>query len=243
MRNHLSTISAGMALLCAAASTAALAEQEKPWKSELELGYVSTTGNSETSTLKARGDGTREAESWRYNAHFDALNAEEETGRSAEKYFFTNKLDYKFGSHSYLFGYASYEDDRFSGYDWQAVAAAGYGYRLLENDTMTWDMEAGPGFRYSAISDDVAADDEEELILRAYTDFEWKLSDNATFEQELSTEIGQDKTISRSVTSLKSTIVGALAMKLSYTIRYTDNVPPETEHADTETAVTLVYSF
>ncbi len=212
------------------------------WSGSAELGYVSTEGNSKSKNLKGRIDTTWEADVWRNLSHFEALNAEADGERSSERYFLTNKLDYKFGERSYLFGFASYEDDRFSGYDWQAVAAAGYGYRILENDTMTWDAEAGPGYRYSKVIDD-AADDEEELILRLYTRYEWKLSDSATFEQELGTEIGQDKTVSRSVTSLKSTIIGALAMKLSYIVRYTDNVPPETVHADTETAVTLVYSF
>jgi putative salt-induced outer membrane protein YdiY len=91
--------------------------------------------------------------------------------------------------------------------------------------------------------DDAIADNEYELILRASTKYQWLISENATFEQELSTEVGEDKTVSRSTTALKSTIIGALAMKLSYSVRYTDNVPPGTKHADTETAVTLVYSF
>src|SRR5690606_2630021 len=122
---------------------------------------------SETSSLKARLESKREVETWRYLIHFDSLNSEEDGERSAERYFLSNKLDYKFGARSYIFGFASYEDDRFSGYDWQGVAAAGYGYRLIEADNMTWDVEAGPGYRVSVVEDDTIADDEHELILRA----------------------------------------------------------------------------
>lgn len=229
--------------LAAALPGAYAQENSQLWTTDIELGYVSTSGNSEASSLKARLESKREVDQWRYLIHFDSLNSEEDGERSAERYFLSNKLDYKFGDRSYLFGFASYEDDRFSGYDWQAVAAAGYGYRIIEADNMTWDAEAGPGYRVSAVEDDTIADDEHELILRASTKFQWLITDNATFEQELSTEVGQDKTVSRSTTALKSTIIGALAMKLSYSVRYTDNVPPGTRHADTETAVTLVYSF
>lgn len=229
--------------LAAALPGAYAQENSQLWTTDIELGYVSTSGNSEASSLKARLESKREVDQWRYLIHFDSLNSEEDGERSAERYFLSNKLDYKFGERSYLFGFASYEDDRFSGYDWQAVAAAGYGYRIIEADNMTWDAEAGPGYRVSAVEDDTIADDEHELILRASTKFQWLITDNATFEQELSTEVGQDKTVSRSTTALKSTIIGALAMKLSYSVRYTDNVPPGTRHADTETAVTLVYSF
>jgi putative salt-induced outer membrane protein len=239
MRRSLFVLTLGTAL-CGAVSAQ---ENTKLWTTDLELGYVSTAGNSDTSSLKVRADTKREGDVWRYIAHFDALNTEEDGSRSAEKYFFSNKLDYKISARSYVFGYASYEEDRFSGYDWQAVGAAGYGYRILENDTMTWDLEAGPGYRVSNVSDNTLSDNEHEVILRAYTKYEWRLTENATFEQELGAESGGDKTVTRSVTSLKSTIIGALAMKLSYSVRYTDNVPPGTEHTDTETAVTLVYSF
>jgi putative salt-induced outer membrane protein YdiY len=237
------TVTTATALLALLPQQALAQEGDKPWKSSVELGYVSTDGNSETSTLKVRANAGYESERWRNDALIETLNAEEGGQRSAERYFGSNKLGYKFTESNYLFGYTSYEDDRFTGYDWQAVAAAGFGYRALENDSMLWDLEAGPGYRYSKVRNPDIADDEEELILRAYTHFEWKLSDSATFQQALSSEIGQDKTVSRSDTSIKSTIIGALAMKLSYTFRYTDNVPPGTRHADTETAVTLVYSF
>lgn len=234
-----------LALMAALGAASGTVADDNVWSGDLELGYVSTGGNSETSTLKGRADVKREVDSWRYQAHFDSLNSKEEDERSAEKYFLTNKLDYKFSERSYMFGYASYEDDRFSGFDWQGVVAAGYGRRLLETDTMTWDAEAGPGYRVSRLADaDTGADDyEREVILRAYTKYKWKLTDTATFEQELSSESGADNTISRSITSLKTTIIAQLAMKLSYTIKYTENVPAENVHMDTETAVTLVYAF
>ena len=115
---------------------------------------------------------------------------------------------------------------------------------------MTWDIEAGPGYRYSKLDDNPGnvsqgkdGDTTDELILRLYTKYNWELSDTSTFEQTLNVESGKEATISKSVTSLKVSIVGALAMKLSYTIKYTDTVPKETKHADTETAVTLLYEF
>ena len=52
-----------------------------------------------------------------------------------------------------------------------------------------------------------------------------------------------DKTITRSTTSLKAQIVGQLAMKASFAVKYTDSVPADTKKTETETALTLVYSF
>jgi putative salt-induced outer membrane protein len=231
-------------ILTALCAGSALANDDKVWQGDVEFGYVSTTGNSDTSTIKGRTDIKRELDPWRYQIHGDVLNAKENDERSAEKYFLNNKLDYKFSPRSYVFGYAGYEHDSFSGFDWQVTLASGLGYRLLENDTMTWDAEAGPGYRISKVDDSNSDDsDQREAILRGYTKYTWKLSDTATFEQELSVESGEDNTVTRSVTSLKTAIVAQLAMKLSYTVKNSSNVPDDTRHTDTETAVTIVYNF
>jgi len=219
-------------------------DTDKHWGGDAELGYVSTAGNSDTSTLKARSDLRWENGNWRDQIHADALNSSEDDTRSAEKYFLSNKLDYKFSERSYVFGFTSYEHDTFSGFEYQATAALGVGYRLLQSDSMTWDVEGGPGYRVSKVNEDNTEDsDQRETILRLSTKYSWKLSDNATFEQEASVESGADNTITRSITSLKTTVIGRVAMKLSYTLKSQSHVPVDTKHTDTETAVTLVYSF
>lgn len=235
----------GLIAVTALAALPSLAQDPgtSPWSGDLELGYVSTSGNTDTKNIKALADINREVEQWRYNISFDALNSSKDDKRSAERYFLSNKLDYKYSERSYLFGYASYTDDRFSGYDYQAVIAGGWGYRILDQPTMTWDAEVGPGYRISKVSKEEEGSDEREAILRAYTKYQWQLSDSATFSQELQMEKGGENTITKSVTALRTTIVGALAMKLAYTIKYTQHVPEGIKHADTETSVTLVYTF
>lgn len=59
----------------------------------------------------------------------------------------------------------------------------------------------------------------------------------------MASDIGSDTTITRAVTALQADIVGNLAMKLSYTVEHTSQVPVGVEKTDTETAASLVYSF
>jgi putative salt-induced outer membrane protein len=242
---HSSALAMAAPFLLALTTNNARAETEpgQLWSGDAELGYVATGGNSDTSSLKARTDIKRESDPWRYLVHADAFNASENSSRTAEKYFLSNKLDYKFSDRSYIFGFASYEHDSFSGFAWQGTAASGVGYRIIQNDTMTWDVETGPGYRVSKVDDSSEGSDQHEVILRLSTKYSWKLSDTATFEQEASVESGADNTVTRSITSLRTAIVGRLAMKLSYTLKNSSHVPSDTKHTDTETAVTLVYSF
>lgn len=225
------------------ATTAVAEEAEKIWSGDAELGYVGTSGNTEETTTKTQANIKREKDEWRYNIALESLNSEASGERSAERYFFSNRLAYQFSEKNFTFAYASYDDDRFSGFDYQATVAAGYGRRLINDDSMELDIEIGPGYRYSKVDDGSTADDSEEVIVRAFTNFTWDFSDTSEFNQTLNVEAGDESTISKSVTSLKVKVIGALSMKLAYTIKYTDEVPNGTKHADTETSVTVNYSF
>ncbi len=213
------------------------------WSGDAEFGYVDTSGNTEETTIKSRAEANREKDEWRYNITFDSLNSETSGERSAEKYFLSNRLAYQYNDNNFVFAYASYDDDRFSGFEHQATVAAGWGRRLLNNDAMRWDVEIGPGYRISKVDDDAIGEDSDEAIIRGFTQYSWDFSETANFSQSLNVEAGSDNTISKSITALKVQIIGSLALKLSYTIKYTEEVPAATKHADTETAVTVVYSF
>lgn len=226
-------------LFCCLSTT--YAEEPKTWSGDIEFGYADVSGNSDTQTLKSKFDIKREVEKWRNHYALESLNTSDDGERSAEKYLAAHKTDYKLTDLDYLFAAVTYEDDRFSGFDYQATVAVGYGRLLINDDKMRWSIEGGPGYRKNNAEDN--ANDTEEVILNLATNYKWALSDNATFGQEVSVQHGTDNTISKSVTSLQTKIAGAFGLKLAYTIKYTDEVPDDKEHADTETIVTLVYSF
>ena len=81
------------------------------------------------------------------------------------------------------------------------------------------------------------------MIVRGALDYQWKISDTATFKQLLSTEIGDDNTKSKSETSVSAQISGGLSLKVSLILDHNSDVNDNTDNLDTQTAVTLVYSF
>lgn len=210
------------------------------WTGEAELGVVVTSGNTETQTINAKGKVVNESNQWKHTGTLEALNTADDERTTAEKYVLSAKSDYKFSEYKYMFARINYEDDRFSGYDYQVSEALGYGQRVIHEPDLSLDLEGGPGARQSKLKD---GDSDNEAILRLAANLVWKLSDSAEFSEDLSTEIGEEATITKSVTALKSQIAGSLAMKVSVTIKNTSDVPPDTEKTDSETALTLVYSF
>lgn len=248
MKNMRYGITAAAVMTTLVTSAAVQAEdKDSAWKTKAELGYVVTSGNSETSTINAKIDATHEKETWRHNVHAEAFGASTtdtttnvET-TSAERYQLSGKSDYKFNETDYAFGLINYDKDRFSGFDYQTTVAGGYGKRLLAEDDMTLDVEIGPGIRY--IKDTATGVSDNEALIRLAAKYEWKVSDNSTFTEDLSSDIASDLTVTKSVTALTANINSSLAMKLTLTIKNNSLVPAGREKTDTETAVTLVYSF
>ena len=210
------------------------------WKSEVELGAVMTTGNADEQNFKFRFDSIGDLETVRHTAHVDTLKSSKDSNTTAQKAYLSYQLDYKLEGDRSVFGRVAYEDDRFSGYDYQVDATVGYSQLLFENNTMKLTGDAGLGYRTSELE---TGGSEDEMIVRLAAKYLWQVSENATFQQLLSAEIGSDSTISRSDTSLKTTIVGDLAMKLALSVKHNSEVPAGRENTDTETSVTLVYAF
>lgn len=210
------------------------------YKGNVELGYVKTSGNTETQTLNAKAKVEAHYSKWRQTLQLEALNSSDKDVTTAERYLASLKTDYRFSKLDYAFGLLNYENDRFSGYDFRTSVTVGYGRRVIDTEPLWLELEGGPGWRYSKPNDD---DGQDEAVLRLAGNLGWQLSQSALFEQDLSTEIGEDVTISRSVSALSLQIIGSLAMKLAYSYRYTSEVPVGIEKQDTETSVTLVYKL
>ena len=227
-------------LLFAQPLFAADEKKQGVWSGEAELGLIYTSGNTETDTVNAKAKIGTEVEKWRHVGEVSALKTSDATGTTAQKFDLKAQSDYKFAEKEYFFGIFTYEDEKFSGYDYRATLAAGYGRRVYNENDMTLDLEAGPGFRHS--KPEVGSSDTE-FMVRGAAKYAWAITKTSKLTEDLTIEAGDEVTVTKSVTALSSKINGDLAMKISYTIKHTSDVPPLTEKTDTELAVTLVYSY
>jgi len=217
---------------------------EDVWTGSAELGLILTTGNTETQSTSGKLDFHNERDKWRHTINLAALQIDDNKADStiAEKYSAKGKSAYKFSDLDYAFAELAGEHDKFSGYDYSASLVAGYGRKLMNKADMRLDVEAGPGFRRIKPDTEEAVN---EAVAQIFGKFEWDISKTAMFSQEVSSQYGFDDglTVSKAVSGLKSQINGDLSMKATLTLRHISDVAPGVEELDTETAVTLVYSF
>lgn len=248
-----------LAVACAAAVLPGLAlaqeaaEDARAWSGDAELAYLLKRGNTKSETLSAKGNAERDGIDWRHIIKLEAANAQQrntstrEDERTAERYFGSYKLDRKLDEANYIFNVLTAEKDRFTGYDYEASYALGYGRRMFDNDLHRLDIEAGPGYRWRQIEPGLVAPGEsrkeEDAILRLGLRYRLALSETAEFNEELTTEIGEDSTVTRATTSLTTRVTGSLSLRLSHVLRHTTDPAPDAKKSDQEILVGIVYGF
>ena len=237
-------------VLCALFATApSVAKEKKPLSMDGEFGLIITTGNTEATSLSAGLSGTQELADWSNEYSLDALYKQDKvssgtgstTETTAQKFFLSGQSNYKLTKENQrLFLFGSYEDDRFSDFKYQSTVALGWNQKLWDNGKSKFSYSVGPGYSFSEGQDGT---DLNSVIVRAALEYSHKLSDTAKIKQSLSSEFGEANTKTRSLTSVSATINGALSMKVSLKLDHNTDVDEGSDNLDTETAVTLVYSF
>lgn len=213
---------------------------------EAELGASLTTGNTETSSFKASLALKQELGDWENEYLFQGLYKRDDEETTAKRFYTGLQGNYQIDDTSYVFANTSYETDPFTGYDFTSITAVGYGYRFIDNETMSLNAELGPGYIYQKLDDESAETEGEDYDASAVAhfviNFESKISDSAKFQQKFIGDWGS-KFDGRSETSLSTKIIGDLSMKFAVVVRYNNKPLDDKKSTDTATNMTLLYAF
>ena len=228
------------ALLALSAMTAIAQDDEEGLSGEVALGYIATSGNSDSKNMSLGFGGDYYGEVWHHNLAGRAVRASTSGVTTAEAYALSWQSDRDFGEKSYMFARAAWDKDKFSGYDQQIREVVGYGRHFIDTDRHELNAEVGAGLRQSDLRDGTS---EDESIARLSADYTFQLSETARFEQLVGIESGSKNTYTESITRLSADVWTDLAIVLSYTIKRNSDVPVGTVKKDTFTTVALEYSF
>ncbi|MEH8017306.1 DUF481 domain-containing protein [Rheinheimera muenzenbergensis] len=222
----------------------------KVWTTSAELGAITTSGNTVGTSVTGKIDAKQELQQWSNQYIFSAFFKEDEktdadgnkfTEKSAERYLISAKAAYKLDDEfDKLFAFGSYTDDEFGAYTEYTTLAVGYGTRWYNAEDKSLDVEIGPGYFTGKRS---SGETEQGLIVRGAAAFKWTISESASFSQTLSVEYGDDNTRTIAETALLAKINGSLQMKAAFQVQNDSDVTAGKKSTDTQTSLTLVYSF
>lgn len=219
----------------------ASAQTESSVATELELGAIFTSGNTENESIKysVKVDWDQ-SETWDYQFTSDGFRSSQDGISNAQRLYHTASANYTTNPASYVQGRIAYENDKFSGFESQSDFTLNYGRNMLQGkESMTLGLTAGLGVRRS----ETVLETETVAIMRLATNYLWNLSETADFIQDFSIEAGRDSKIYRSETGIQTDILENLSMKFSVKVKHQTDVPINREKTDTETAITLVLNF
>ena len=218
----------------------AFAQDEEGLSGRVALGYLATSGNTESENMNFRFSGVYDTAPWHHSLDGLVVRASANDVDTAEAYGLAWKAKYDLTEASYLFGLLAWNRDEFSGYDQQIREVFGYGRRFLDRERHVLNAEAGLGLRQADLRDGTS---EDESILRIASDYEWTISETSRFTQVLAVENGSANTYWESVSSLYADVWKDTALVFSYTIKHNSDVPIGTEKDDTFASISLEYSF
>lgn len=220
------------------------------WSTSAELGAISTSGNTVGTSVTGKIDSKQELPDWSNEYIVAGYYKDEQVtnddgdkvrARSAQRYSLSAKTAYKLmQDHDKLFALATHVDDRFGAYIRYSTINVGYGTQIYQSETKTLDVEIGPGYFRGARS---TGETENGMTVRGAGNFKWRLSENAVFTQSLAVERGTSNTHSQAETALRTKINNTMQLKAAFSVRSDTSVPDDKKNTDTQTSVTLVYSF
>ena len=222
------------------AQVAAPVVEKSPWKGALSLGYLGTSGNTETTSYNTKFSIGYTADKWTHRFRASANGSDDTDTTTAEAYQAGWKSDYNFTEHDFVFGTVDWRKDRFSGVDQQLTETIGYGRRLLDTPRHLLSAGLGVGHRQADLSDGTS---ESGVIGRGNIEYNWIFSETAGVDQSIIVESGSDNTFIESISAVRANLLGNFALVMAYTIKQNSDVPVGREKTDRLTSISLEYAF
>jgi putative salt-induced outer membrane protein len=245
--------------LAATAEETKVPKEKSPYTASAELGMLFKTGDTKSADLKAGFDFAHELAAWKSTVELDLLvKKSEEVDENGDEQF--NTIDQKWtavaqtnytlskASPNYIYANVSYEDNRFSSFDSQSSISSGWGRRWFETEKATLDADIGPGFKRDVLraTDTTPEETRSAFIIQAQALYKRQINEHVLFKQLLvakyATKSGENSTY-KAKTSITTKLIETLQLKFSVTLAYNTEVDENKENLNTETAMTLVYSF
>jgi putative salt-induced outer membrane protein len=230
----------------------AISPAHADWSGKGEAGLVIATGNTETKTANAKLLLANEVDKWKHQFGGTALyTSSDPEGTTAQRWEAFEQSDYNFSPRTFWFAAARYEDDEFSGFEYQAILSTGIGRKFIDSDVTKFVGTAGVGYKRFETRD--AFDDagvliergasDSEVVFRGTLDYDHELTATSSVIDKFVVEAGADNTFVQNDIGLQVKMTNVLALAVGYSVRHNTDPPVGFEKTDTLTTINLVYEI
>jgi putative salt-induced outer membrane protein len=256
MRNEaVAALLAASALSGAAgADTAPIGPGDPTWAIRSVLGYTKTGGNTDNSAGNFLLHGAHVMGDWKLLFGGDALYGSTKGETTAQAWDAFLQANYNLTPRLYWYVGGRYDDDRFSGFAYQAALKSGLGYELIDTDATKLTAQAGAGYRRLRpeilVKDDIGAvisrteqPEESDAIFDAGVAFEHDFNQYTKLLAAVTAQAGSQNTLTNASVALQVKMTDRLALSAGYKLTDNSSPPPSSGRRDTLTTLGLVYEL
>ncbi|MGV2873583.1 DUF481 domain-containing protein [Colwellia sp. E150_009] len=224
-----------------------------------ELGFLYKTGNTNSGDIKTSLDFRFEKHSWLSLLNIDLLlkkaDITDEDGnthfkKTDQKWTLSSQTNYNLDNKekNYIYGNAWFEENEFSGFKNQASLSTGWGRHWYKTNRASLWGDVGPGYKRDLIKETETKPyrKADTWMLQMQALYIRKLGEHIELKQYLSAKQALDtneNSIYKAVSTITTKLISTLQLKFNFTLDYNSKVDVDKEKLDTQTAVTIVYSF
>jgi putative salt-induced outer membrane protein YdiY len=228
-----------------------------------ELGFLYKTGNTKSADIKAGINLRHEKNQWLNEVAFNFLGKkiesesvddngaiEKDFVTTDNKWNITTQTNYTISpeGQNYLYGNLAYEEDEFSSFERQSSVSVGWGRNWYKTKKASLFADVGPGYKHDVIreSDMVMGSTKDGFIIQAQALYLHKINEFVEFRQLFIAKYAVDteeNSVYKAETAVTTKLIESLQLKFTLTIDHNTKVEEGFDNTDTQTAMTLVYSF
>jgi putative salt-induced outer membrane protein len=217
---------------------------EKPFSVHIELSFVRTTGNTDTQTFSEKAEVKYEGKVHRLFLKNSSLFATQDRRETANRFDLIGRWERLFTDRLFGFLNASYERDRFSGYEYKISGGPGAGYDLLKTKRHELKVLGSYIYYYNRLASDGI---QEYPTFKADAFYQWHIRDNLRFKENLSYILNLEDTQTyfiNSETSLEVKINRYFSLGVGYKVAYQNRPPqPGIKRLDTTFSTSFIADF
>jgi putative salt-induced outer membrane protein len=224
------------------------------WTGKGEAGALISRGNADATSANAKLDVARESGVWKNSAFLGMLYGRNATFTTAQRTEARWQTDYKINERLFWFGALRGEQDKFSGFQYQATLSTGAGYKFIDNDATQLTGTLGVGYRRlrpevliksvdGEVLDRIEGDATGDAVASAGMELSHQLTATTKLLNKLLVESGSSNTSAQNDFAVQVSVTDKVALSVGYGVHYNTDPPAGAESTDQLTTINLVYSI
>jgi len=240
--------------VAAAADTGPIGPGDPTWAIRSVLGYTKTGGNTDNSAGNVLFHASHVMGDWKLLFGVDGLYGSTRGETTAQAWSAYLQGNYNLTPKLYWYVGGRYDDDRFSGFAYQAAVKSGFGYKFIDTDATKLVAQLGAGYRRLRpeilVRDDIGGvisrteqPEESDAIVDAGIAYEHSFNKSTKLLAAVTMQSGKENTLTNANVALQVKMTDRFALSAGYRLVDNSSPPPGSGRRDTLTTLGLVYEL